>query len=639
MKRNILLVSILCFLFVAVEAQNRKAAIKLCEKAKVELNAKNFEKAKTILDKAILKDSTYHNIYFLLGDIYNLSLKSCEAAEAYNHALRLTPKPRALDYISVAGEEMKCGKYEEAYNHYQTFLAMGGNSTLIEEVNNNIITCKFGMEAVKHPVNMNPINMGSAINSEHDEYLATLTADEQEIIYTVRRPRDENTACVFCKTEEDFYWSKKADNQWQPRKSMETPINSSYNEGAQSISPDGHYLFYTLCNSDQGYGSCDLYWAKRIGNRWSRPRNFGNPVNSSFWESQPTIAPDGKTIYFASNRPGGYGGLDLWKTTMTSEGTFSEPVNLGSSINTENDETAPFIHPDGSTIYFASNGHPGMGGRDLFFATLLADSSWNKPVNLGYPINTPADELNIFINATGDVAYYASDKDGGEGGLDLYYFILDEHLRPTPVTYMKGKITDKESGKPLEANIELIDLNKSKTITSTISDPETGEFLACILTGSNLMLNISHPFYLFYSENFKLTETADSLKPFLKDIYLQKPQTGSSIVMRNIFFDFNQSTLQPESFIELDYLVEFLKNNKEIKIEISGHTDNQGSDDINDKLSLERAQSVYNYVVSKGISLERLTYKGYGKRKPIADNDTEEGRAQNRRTEITILEN
>ena len=204
---------------------------------------------------------------------------------------------------------------------------------------------------------------------------------------------------------------------------------------------------------------------------------------------------------------------------------------------------------------------------------------------------------------------------------------------------MKGKITDKESGKPLEANIELIDLNKSKTITSTISDPETGEFLACILTGSNLMLNISHPFYLFYSENFKLTETADSLKPFLKDIYLQKPQTGSSIIMRNIFFDFNQSTLQPESFIELDYLVEFLNNNKEIKIEISGHTDNQGSDEINDKLSLERAQSVYNYVVSKGISPERLTYKGYGKRKPIAENDTEEGRAQNRRTEITILEN
>lgn len=639
MKRNIILVSILCFLFFAVEAQNRKAAIKLCEKAKVELNAKNFAKAKTILDKAILKDSTYHNIYFLLGDIYNLSLKSCEAAEAYNHALRLTPKPRALDYISVAGEEMKCGKYEEAYNHYQTFLAMGGHSTLIEEVNKNIITCKFGMEAVKHPVNMNPINMGSAINSEHDEYLATLTADEQEIIYTVRRPRDENTACVFCKTEEDFYWSKKADNQWQPRESMGTPINSSYNEGAQSVSPDGNYLFYTLCNADQGYGSCDLYWTKRIGNRWSRPRNFGTPVNSSFWESQPTIAPDGKTIYFASNRPGGYGGFDLWKTTMTSEGTFSEPVNLGSNINTENDETAPFIHPDGSTIYFASNGHPGMGGRDLFFATLLADSSWNKPVNLGYPINTPADELNIFINATGDVAYYASDKDGGEGGLDLYYFILDEHLRPTPVTYMKGKITDKESGKPLEANIELIDLNKSKTITSTISDPETGEFLACILTGSNLMLNISHPFYLFYSENFKLTETADSLKPFLKDIYLQKPQTGSSIIMRNIFFDFNQSTLQPESFIELDYLVEFLNNNKEIKIEISGHTDNQGSDEINDKLSLERAQSVYNYVVSKGISPERLTYKGYGKRKPIAENDTEEGRAQNRRTEITILEN
>lgn len=626
-------------LVLLVQGQNRKAAQKLCEKAKIELNAKNFVKARNLLHKAMQKDSLYHNIYFLLGDIYNVSLECCLAADAYNQALRLSPKPRPIDYVNVAGEEMKCGRYEDAYNHYQMYLASGSHPSLLEEVHNNLVTCKFGMEAVKNPVSMNPINMGEAINSEHDEYLATLTADEQEIIYTVRRPRDENTACVFCKTEEDFYWSKRENGEWKPRESMGAPINSSYNEGAQSISPDGHYLFFTLCNSDQGYGSCDLYWSKRIGNKWSRPRNFGTPVNSSYWESQPTIAPDGKTIYFASNRPGGYGGLDIWKTEMIAEGSFTEPVNLGANINTEKDETAPFIHPDGRTIYFASNGHPGLGGRDLFFSTLLADSSWSKPTNLGYPINSPADELNIFINATGDVAYIASDKEGGYGGLDLYYFTLDKHLRPTPVTYMKGKIMDSETGAPLEANIELVDLNKNKIITSTVSDPYTGEFLACILTGTNLMLNISHPFYLFYSENFKLLESSDSLSPLLKDIHLQKPQSGSSIVMKNIFFELNKSDLQPESFIELDYLVDFLQKNEEIKIEISGHTDNQGTDDINDKLSMERARSVYNYLVAKDISSKRLSFKGYGSRKPIADNGTEDGRAQNRRTEIMILEN
>jgi len=623
-----------------LKAQTKKSVINLCKKATTEIELQNYPKALEYLYKALEKDSNYSEIYIRMGDIYNFTLKSCDAANCYNKALTLIENPDPILYMFAADEELKCGSYLQAYNNYQNYLKYSKNPELIEVAKKNIEKCTFALDAIKNPVQMTPINLGPKINSEWDEYLATLTADEQEIIYTVRRPRDKNTICAFCATEEDFYSSfLDSTGTWEPRFALGTPINSSYNEGAQTISPDGKYLFFTLCNAESGYGSCDLYWSKRIGGRWSRPRNFGAPVNTNFWESQPSIAPDGKTIYFTSNRPGGEGGTDLWKTEMVDEGVFTIPVNLGNTVNTASEEDAPFIHPDGTTLYFVSTGHPGLGGRDIFFSQLLADNSWSTPKNMGYPINTSADELNIFINAKGTKAFYASDKEGGVGGLDIYYFMLDEHLRPTPVTFMKGKIRDSETGQPLEADIEMIDLNVNKVITSTKSDPVTGEFLACIRTGTNVLLNISHPFYLFYSENFYLKKIASELEPVLKDINLQKPSKGSTLVMNNIFYEVNKSDLKQESFIELDILVGYLIKNKNLKIEIGGHTDNQGTDEYNLTLSLERSKSVYNYLVKKGIDPQRLTYKGYGESVPVQSNDTEEGKAANRRTEIKILEN
>jgi len=277
-----------------------------------------------------------------------------------------------------------------------------------------------------------------------------------------------------------------------------------------------------------------------------------------------------------------------------------------------------------------------MGGYDLYYTTLQQDGTWSEPKNLGYPINTPADEINIFINANGTVAYMASDKDGGFGGLDLYSFELDDNLRPNPVTYVKGVVTDAVTGAPLEANIEMVDLNTKQVVTYTQSDSETGEYLACIQTGSNILLNVSNPNYPFYSENFQVEKSYTELSPYLKNIQLRRADIGTVVVLKNIFFDFNQSELKPESFVELDKLADYLKHNK-VNIEIGGHTDNQGSDEYNDRLSLERAKAVYDYLVGKQIDPSRLSYQGYGKRKPIADNATEEGRAENRRTEFRII--
>ncbi len=621
-----------------VSAQKQSKAAGLCAKAEQMINSHDFEKALTLLNQAKAKDPNYPDTYILMGDVYNFTLKSDSAVKCYNKAIELIGEPDPLLYYIAANEGMKCGQYENALKNFEVFMLKGLQYTdVLADAQKGIANCKFAIESVKNPVQFQPVNLGENINSEWDESLASLTVDDETIVFTVNRPKDEKTICAFCLNEEDLYYARLDTAGWQKRESFGQPIRTGYNEGAQCVSPDGVYLLYTMCDTDFGMGSCDLYWSKKIGNKWSRPRNFGAPVNTNAWESQPSMASDGKTVYFVSSRPGGFGGMDIWKTTMTAEGAFTAPENLGATINTPGDDAAPFIHSDGRTLYFASNGRVGMGGYDLYYATLQSDGSWSDPVNLGYPINTPADEINIFINAAGTTAYMASDKEGGFGGLDLYRFELADNLRPNPVTYIKGVIRDAETNFPIEASVEMIDLDSKKILTSVRSDAHSGEYMACIQTGSNVMLNVSNPQYPFYSENFQIEQSYTELSPYLKDIELRRADVGTVVVLNNIFFDFDRSDLQPTSFVELDRLVEYLTHNR-IKIEIGGHTDDQGSDEYNDNLSTNRAKAVYDYLIEHGIEADRLSYRGYGKRQPIADNSTEEGRAANRRTEFRIIQ-
>ncbi len=633
----IIFVSLATILPNSMQAQKQSKAAALCEKAKHYMQSHDFSKAMSLLNQAQQKDPNYSDIYIMKGDIYNFDLKSDSAMICYQKAIEIIGDPDPMLYFIAGNEGAKSGNYEYALKTLQLFLQKGLQySEVHADAQKTIANCKFAIEAIKNPRRYDLVNLGSAINSEWDELLAAITADDEQIVFTVKRPRDKGTICAFCLNEEDLYFSKRLNGSWLQREALSAPIKTGYNEGAQALSPDGKYLLYTMCDADFGIGSCDLYWAKKIGDKWSRPRNFGAPVNSTAWESQPTMGSDGQTIYFASSRPGGYGGMDIWKTTMNSEGDFSIPENLGPTINTPGDDAAPFIHSDGRTLYFASNGRVGMGGYDLYYSTLLADGSWSEPENLGYPINSPADEINIFINSSGTMAYMASDKDGGFGGLDLYCFELDDQLRPSPVTYIKGSVRDAFSKQPVQAKIEMIDLNTKQVVSSTSSDPETGSYLACVHTGSNIMLNVSNPGYPFYSENFQIEKSYTELSPYLKDIFLQPTDVGTVVTLNNVFFDFDKSDLKEESYVELDKLVEFLRSNT-IRIEIGGHTDDQGTDEYNDRLSESRAKSVRDYIVSKGIDGKRLEYKGYGKHKPVAENSTEEGRAANRRTEFKII--
>jgi outer membrane protein OmpA-like peptidoglycan-associated protein len=394
-------------------------------------------------------------------------------------------------------------------------------------------------------------------------------------------------------------------------------------------------LFFTGCNRPDGLGRCDIYIAQKKGDDWAKPFSLSAPVNTSGWEAQPSISADGRTLYFVSNRKGGYGGYDIWKSNLTDKG-WGEPENMGPEINTAYDEQSPFIHPDDNTFYFCSNGWPGMGGKDLFISRLGKDGKWAKPENLGYPINSSGDENGLTLTANGSYAFFSSNNLKGFGGYDIYTFELPANLRPNIVTYVKGTVADKKTKAPLEAAIEIIDLQKNIPVYQDYSSEDAGEFLATLSAGKNYGLNISREGYLFYSDNFSLIGLKDK-KAFNLSVQLSPIEVGNKVILKNIFFDTNKFELKAESKAELQKLIEFLQLNKTVRIEISGYTDDVGTHLANVALSEKRANAVYQYLSANGIIVSRLVYKGYGEDQPIMPNTSEENRAQNRRTEFMII--
>ncbi len=341
-------------------------------------------------------------------------------------------------------------------------------------------------------------------------------------------------------------------------------------------------------------------------------------------------------MYFVSNREGGFGKKDIWMSNILTDGRWSKPINPGKNINSSGDEQSPFIHPDNKTLYFASDGKTGMGGFDLFKVSRNDDGSWSEPFNLGYPINTSSDEIGFIVNAKGDRAYFSSDR-LSEMGRDIFEFELYKEARPNPVSYIKGKVYDSENQKKLKAHFELISLESNKIVMQAESDQITGEFLVCIPTDNDYALNVSKEGYLFYSDNFELKGVHEITSPYLKDVALNPIKTGQKIILRNVFYETDSYELVDKSVAELTKLIDFLNHNPGLKIEISGHTDNVGTVDYNLGLSKNRAKSVYHYLTENGINPERLSYKGYGESQAISSNETIEGRADNRRTEIKIL--
>lgn len=620
-----------------------KKAAKFYESGKLYYESGNDELAIADLQKALKEDPNYIDVYIILGYIYSDKGKNAEAITNFNKVLELDPINYQVLNFTLGRLNFFIGNYEEAKKAYDKYLKYPrANPENINIAKRDMASCDFALKAMKNPVPFNPKNLGEGVNTEMDEYFPCVTADGQTILFT----RLINDDQVRGGKQEDFYISKKENGVWQKAVNLGAPINTKNNEGAPTISPDGQQIIFVACQGIEGYGvgrkgfgSCDLFWSRKKGNNWSTPVNLMEPINSRNWETQPSISADGKTLYFIRGivTREGIKDQDIYTSTKNDDGTWSVPVKLSNKINTPGREESVFIHPDGNTLYFSSDGHIGMGGLDIYLSKKDENGEWGTPVNLGYPINTHNDENSLLVSADGKLAYFASDRQGGFGGLDLYSFELPEHLRPDLVSYMKGKVFDSETKSPLEANFQLIDLASSKIVVEALSNPGNGEFLVCLPANKNYALNVSKNGYLFYSENFSLKEGGTNLQPVKKDVPLSPIKEGEKVVLKNVFFETAKYDLKEESKIELDKLVAFLQKNPSIKIEISGHTDNQGDKKSNLILSDNRSKSVSNYLISKGIAADRLSAKGYGDTMPIADNNTPEGRSLNRRTEFKII--
>lgn len=494
---------------------------------------------------------------------------------------------------------------------------------------------KSAGELIRHPVPFSPVNLGAAVNSPAEDYLPSLTADGRRLYFTSRRSKPGQRYNPLTGPDEDLYWTEKdpQTGEWLPAQRMPSPINSPQNEGAAFFSSDGQWAFITMCDRAEGYGSCDLYFSELKGLTWSEPKNLGPEVNSPYWESHPSLSHDRRRLYFASGRPGGMGGSDIWYTEWKN-GRWEKPINLGSPINTPGDEYSPMIAADGRTLYFSSNYHPGMGGQDLF-VSYLSDTGWTQPRNLGYPLNTPEDEQTLCLDARGEIAYIALRRPDGLGKEDIYAFHLWEGIRPkVAATYVHGRVIDAESQAPLIARIAVIDFHTRDTIRQLFSNEATGEFLFSLPLGHRYGLFAQAKGYLFYSGHFDLMHSDSAYEI---TVPLKKIQRGARLELYNIFFEFDRADIRPESELELKEVLRLLQENPRWRVEIEGHTDSIGSAAYNQLLSQRRAEAVRQYLIERGVAAGRITARGYGASRPIADNKTEAGRARNRRTEILFV--
>jgi outer membrane protein OmpA-like peptidoglycan-associated protein len=620
-----------------LSTHNKKAA-KLYDEATKFYDTRQNENAVELLKRAINEDSNFIEAQGMLGYIYDDIGLDEQAIHQYAEVIRINQNFFPNIFFDISKLELGLERYDDATAHLDYFLQSGkGDNQMRWAADEMLADCKFAAEAKKHPVPFNPLNMGPSINTKMSEYFPTMTVDGTELIFT-RRLERSNSLPGEEDYNEDLYMSFKVDGDWAKALNAGPQLNTEYMEGASTISADGNLLIFTS-DRPEGYGSCDLYYTFRIGDSWAEPRNMGPPVNTKNWETQPCLASDGRTLYFIRGIVAAHTikNSDIYVTTLDDSSYWSVPVKLSDTINTPGKEECPFIAADNQTLYFASDGHPGMGGTDIFMSRRLPNGRWNTPINLGYPINTSKDETGLIVDPNGKFAYFSSDRAGGYGGQDIYSFPLPDSLRPQQVTYMKGKVFDATTKQPLIAYFTLTDLGTGKLISESTSKPVDGTFLVCLPVNKNYALTVSKKGYLFYSDNFSLKDFIATYEhPYLKDVPLQPIDTGASIVLKNIFFETNKYDLKPESEVELNKLVAFLKNNPTIKIQLSGHTDNQGTPQSNIVLSENRAKSVYNYLISHSIDATRLTYKGYGQTIPIATNETPEGRQLNRRTEMKI---
>lgn len=590
----------------------------------------DYPDAVRLINLALEKDNRYIDAWLTKAGIFGELKWYDSSVYAYQQAFALDPNYTRDYKLPFAINQAGLGQFENALSSVNEFLMIPDlNETSRRAGTYRKRSFEFAVKYEADHQTKNyvfaPANMGDSINTVDLEYYPSITIDDKTLVFT-RRVKGYN---------EDFFVSKRKDSIWYGAKGIDGDINSNFNEGAQNISQDGEWLVFTGCNFPEGLGSCDLFFSTLTKKGWSVPENLGTPVNSEFWESSPCLSPDKRELYFSSNRPGGFGGKDIYVSLRLPNGRWGTPKNLGPRINTSGDESCPFVHADNQTLYFTSNGLTGYGGDDLFLVRKQNDGSWANVENLGYPINTIGNEGSLVVAADGKTAYYASDRSDTRGGLDIYTFEMRDDIRPNKTLWVQGTVFDSTTKEGLPSAVELIDIGTGQTLVK-VQTNENGNYLITLPLGRDYAFNVNRKGYLFYSRNFPFSKPSPD-STYTIDIGLQPITTNASVVLNNIFFGINRFELEPESVAELDRVVALLNDNPAVKILISGYTDNSGNAADNLTLSRNRAKAVVDYLISKGVHASRLQYKGYGAERPMSDNGTEEGRAANRRTELTIL--
>ncbi len=610
------------------DSQNKKA-VKSFEEAKTLFKLRKYEDARKSAATAIDHDPEFAQAYLLQGYIGLKKKEDKLMEQSFLKVIELCPDADTEMYFQLGWFYFDMKKFKEADKLLEKFLSFDR----IDEKNaEKAEKMRVKAKLIANPVPFDPKPV-KFISTADPEYLPYISPDN-ELAFFTRRYEVKDRNMLTPQSVEKFMMARlQADGTFDRGEPMSYPFNrgTSNNEGGAAISIDNKKLYFTVNEK----GNFDICMSEFVDGSWSDIKNLGPNVNDpKQWDSQPTISSDGKTLYFASARDS-ITGIDIYKTTLDASGNWTKAVKLGPEINTQGNEKSPFFHGDSRTLYFSSDGWPGLGGFDVFMIKMNSDGKWSKPINLGYPINTEADEVGFFVSTDGKTGYFASNKiNGGVGGFDIYSFNLHPDVRPDRVYLQKGDINGKNNEEVIPASIEIRDALTRK-ITKIDVDSVTGEYAFLVNFDNDLIVSVKKEGYAFESQYVSVKDE-ENLKPVIQDIEMKKLEVGGQYTLNDILFATNSFQINDTIKSVLAEFADYLTSNPKLRVALHGHTDNVGNPADNRILSENRAKTVYDFLVSQGISTSRLSYKGFGETMPIAANSTEEGRAKNRRTVFVV---